>query len=397
MNSEILAVVDSLEREKGIPKEVLFSAMEAALLSAAKKMLGKDREDISVKVDRQTGEIKVIEAGKPVSSGAFGRIAAQTAKQVIIQKIREAEKDVIFDEYNGKIGNIISGLVHRFEKGNIIVDLVKTEAILPRSEQIQKERYNQGDRIRAYILEVRKVSHGPQIVLSRKSSEFVRRLFELEVPEILEGIVEIRSIAREPGERTKVAVHSKDEKVDPVGSCVGMRGSRVKDIVRELHGERIDIIRHSDDIKEYLKSALSPAVVDKVKVDRDNKILEVILKEDQLSIAIGKHGQNVKLASRLIGWEIEVRSKEEEEEKSSKDKIMEIKRKKKDADISKIKGIGKKAEKILRDSGFDTINSIAALSVKELTKLEGIGKKTAEKIVKSAKEMNKEDKTESKE
>ena len=397
MNSEILAVVDSLEREKGIPKEVLFSAMEAALLSAAKKMLGKDREDISVKVDRQTGEIKVIEAGKPVSSGAFGRIAAQTAKQVIIQKIREAEKDVIFDEYSGKIGNIISGLVHRFEKGNIIVDLVKTEAILPRSEQIQKERYNQGDRIRAYILEVRKVSHGPQIVLSRKSSEFVRRLFELEVPEILEGIVEIRSIAREPGERTKVAVHSKDEKVDPVGSCVGMRGSRVKDIVRELHGERIDIIRHSDDIKEYLKSALSPAVVDKVKVDRDNKILEVIIKEDQLSIAIGKHGQNVKLASRLIGWEIEVRSKEEEEEKSSKDKIMEIKRKKKDADISKIKGIGKKAEKILRDSGFDTINSIAALSVKELTKLEGIGKKTAEKIVKSAKEMNKEDKTESKE
>jgi transcription termination/antitermination protein NusA len=242
MNNELLTILDSLEREKGIAKEILFAAIESALVSAARKIVGKNKEDISVKVDRETGEIKVISEGKDVGSEEFGRIAAQTAKQVIIQKIREAERDVIHDEYLKKQGGIISGLVHRFEKGNIIVDLGKTEAVLLRNEQVSRERYKQGDRIRAYLLEVTKTAHGPQIILSRKAPEFVKKLFEFEVPEILEAIVEIRAIVRDAGERTKIAVYSKDEKVDPVGSCVGMRGSRVKDIVRELHGERIDII-----------------------------------------------------------------------------------------------------------------------------------------------------------
>ena len=354
--------------------------------------MGKDKEDISVKVDRETGDIKVLSGRKKIASDEFGRIAAQTAKQVIIQKIREAEKDVIYEDYHKKVGTITSGLVHRFEKGNIIVDLGKTEAILPRSEQVSKERYNQGDRIRAYILEVNKTSHGPRILLSRRSTDFVRKLFELEVPEIMEGIVEIRAIAREGGERTKIAVYSKDEKVDAVGSCVGMRGSRVKDIVRELHGERIDIVRWNENIETYLKSALSPAEVKKVKIDKEFNRIEAIVKDDQLSIGIGKHGQNVRLASRLIGWEVDIRGETEAKKKVKKrpkgvPSEVEGEKKEKIITISKLKGVGKKAEKVLKEAGFDTVSKIAASSVSDLTKLEGIGKKGAEKIIASAKEL----------
>jgi len=378
-----LTIIDSLERERGISREVLFEAIESALLSAAKRILGKDREDISVKISRETGEIEVSSGDKKVDSADFGRIAAQTAKQVIIQKLREAEKDVIYEEYHHKVGAIANGLVHRFEKGNIIVDLGKTEAVLPRSEQIQKEKYNQGDRIRAYILDVSKSSHGPQIILSRKSPDFVRKLFELEVPEIMDGIVEIKSIARESGERTKVAVYSKDEKVDPVGSCVGMRGTRVKDIVRELHGERIDIVRWNDDMETYLKNALSPAEIKKIKIDRENKKIEAIVKEDQLSIGIGKHGQNVRLASRLIGWEIDIRGEKETKEKAE----APLEKAKKEITILDIKGVGKKIEKVLREAGLDSIDKIASVDMSELVKLEGIGKKAAEKIIASAKEL----------
>ncbi|NQT22701.1 MAG: transcription termination/antitermination protein NusA [Candidatus Omnitrophica bacterium] len=390
MNNEILNILDSLERERGISKEILFEAIESALLSAARKILGRDKENISVKVDKETGEIKVTSGRKKVRSEEFGRIAAQTAKQVIIQKIREAEKDIIYEDYTKKVTTITTGLVHRFEKGNIIVDLGKTEAILPRSEQVSKERYKQGDRIRAYIMETNKTSHGPQIVLSRKSPEFIKKLFELEVPEILEGIVEIRAIAREDGERTKVAVYSKDEKIDPVGSCVGMRGSRVKDIVRELHGERIDIVRWSDDTRTYLKNALSPAEISKINIDREHKRIEAILKDDQLSIGIGKHGQNVRLASKLIGWEIDIRGEEPPEKEPKVEKAAAVKKEKekeKAPSISKIKGVGKKTEPVLIEAGFDSLSKIAAADVKELTKLEGIGKKGAEKIIASAKEM----------
>lgn len=404
MNSEILTIVDALEREKGIPKEVLFSAIESALLSAARKILGKDRTDIIVIIDRETGEIKVSAGGKEIESGDFGRIAAQTAKQVIIQKIREAERDVIFEDYNKRIGTIVSGSVHRFERGNIIVDLGKTEGVLPRSQQCPNERYKQGDSIRAYLLEVAKTGHGPQIILSRSDAAFVRKLFELEVPEISEGIVQIKTISREAGERTKIAVSSKEEKVDAVGACVGMRGTRVKDIVKELHGEKIDIVRWNSSIGEYLKAALSPAEISEINADEEKKSIEVMVKEDQLSIAIGKHGQNVRLASKLIGWELDIRllresknaekgiksktaPKETEKKKRAREMLSGVtpKPKKKTPSIKTLDGVGKKAETILIAAGLDTIAKIAVSPIEDLTKLEGIGRKTAEKIIASAK------------
>ena len=235
-NEELLTVLEHIEREKGIGREFLFKAIESALASAARKIIGNKEAEVTAEIDRATGAIKIISGGKEINSAEFGRIAAQTAKQVIMQKIREAERDIVFEEYQKRVGTITSGSVHRFEKGDIIVDLGKAEGVLPRSEQCPKERYKQGDRIRAYILEVNKTAHGPQVILSRADAAFVRKLFEIEVPEITEGIVEVKSISREAGDRTKIAVRSKDEKVDAVGACVGMRGSRVKDIVRELQG-----------------------------------------------------------------------------------------------------------------------------------------------------------------
>jgi len=408
MNGEILMIVDSMEREKGIPKEVLFEAIESALLSAAKKMLGKHRTDITVKIDRETGNIKVSsEDKKKIDSGEFGRIAAQTAKQVIIQKIREAERDIIFSDYTKRIGTIVTGLVHRFERGNIIVDLGKTEGLLPKSQQCHSERYNQGDRIRCLVLEVEKTSRGPQVILSRSDTTFVKKLFELEVPEISEGIVEIKAISREPGERTKMAVSSKDEKVDPVGACVGMRGNRVKDIVKELHGEKIDVVRWNEDIKEFLKGALSPAEIEKLVIDKEKKSIEVIAKDDQLSLAIGKHGQNVRLASKLVGWELDIRSEDKDEKSKKREKAKEkakeifaetkeekvkpepVKTKGKKSSIKSLGGAGKTVEKTLIEAGYDTPEKIASLKVEDLTKLKGIGKKTAEKIVASAKEKEK--------
>ncbi|MEE9500307.1 MAG: transcription termination factor NusA [Candidatus Omnitrophota bacterium] len=397
MNEEILTVIDSIEREKGIPKEVLFEAIESALLSAARKILGKHKTDITVTIDRETGEIRVTSGNKKIESGEFGRIAAQTAKQVIIQKIREAEREIIFDDYHNRVGGIVTGAVHRFERGNIIVDLGKTEAILPRSEQCPGERYKQGDRIRAYLAEVTKTNRGPQIILSRSSVEFVRKLFELEVPEIPEGIVEIKSISREASERTKIAVYSNVEKVDPVGACVGMRGNRVKDIVRELHGEKIDIIRWSENIEEYLKAALSPAKISKINMDKEKRSIEVIVKTDQLSIAIGKHGQNVRLASRIIGWELDIRPEEEAKKAAAKKAEGEKKAAKKEIaktlpagrkalSIKSLDGVGKKAESTLSSAGFDTIEKIASASISDLIKLNGIGKDRAKKMVASAKE-----------
>lgn len=388
MNNEILSIIDSIEREKGVPKETLFQAIESALVSAAKKILGKDTEDIAVTIDRETGEIKVKSGSKKIDSGAFGRIAAQTAKQVIIQKIREAERDVVFEEYTKRIGSMITGSVHRFERGTIVVELGKTEGILPKSHQAPGERYKQGDTIRSILLEVAKTGHGPQIVLSRTSTDFVKELFVLEVPEISQGIVEIKAIAREPGERTKITVRSNDEKIDAVGACVGMRGSRVKDIVKELHGEKIDIVRWNDNLEEYLKAALSPAKITKLNINKEAKSIEVMVAEDQLSLAIGKHGQNVRLASRLIGWELDIRNaegtkKEEVEEIASSGRSVGPPRN--DVAIKKLDGVGKKAEKTLTEAGFDTLEKIAASSVKDLTKLDGIGKKTAEKIIASAK------------
>jgi len=393
---ELLSILDYIERERGIDKEILFQSLESALVSAARKIVGKKTEDIVVNIDRETGEIKVKAEGKVVKSEEFGRIAAQTAKQVIIQKLREAERDVIYEDFQAKIGSIASGTVHRFERGDIIVDLGKTEAVLPRNQQCPHERYRQGERIRAYVMEVNKGQKGPQIILSRANPGLVKKLFELEVPEILEGIVEVRAISREPGERTKIAVFSKEEKVDSVGACVGVRGQRVKGIVSELHNERIDIVRWSDDVKEFVKAALSPAEVSSINMNREAKRLEAIVEDDQLSLAIGKHGQNVRLASKLTGWEIDVRGRtqisEKKEKKEKKEKTPAGKEKtpEKGKAISKatvegLDGVGKKTMTTLLEAGFDTIEKLKKVKAEDLAKLDGIGKKTAEKIIKSAK------------
>ena len=397
MNEELLTILDHIEREKGIDKELLFKAIESALASAAKKIICNKEAEVEAVIDRKTGEINIMSEGKVIKSEGFGRIAAQTAKQVIIQKIREAERDIVLDDYTKRIGTIVNGSVHRFEKGDIIIDLGKTEAVLPRSQQSQAERYKQGDRIRAYVLEVNKTAHGPQIILTRSDVAFVKKLFEIEVPEIMDGIVEIRNISREPGERTKVAVLSKDDKVDAVGACVGMRGSRVKDIVNELKGERVDIVRWSDDIKEYVKASLSPAEPLEITVDKANKRIGVVVADDQLSIGIGKHGQNVRLASRLIGWEIDIRGKEEKAKKAAEEAADKTKEKEETKtaepaieaegaegfNLTSIKGIGLKISNILKKAGYGTPEKLKNLTVEDLTKLEGIGKKTAEKILKA--------------
>ncbi len=392
MNGELLAVLDYIEREKGIKKDILISAVETALVSAAKKALGcnKLQHDITVKLDPQTGDIKVFQAQKKVDSEDFGRIAAQTAKQIIIQKIREAERDVIFNDFNAKIGTVISGSVHRFEKGDIVVDLGKTEAVLPKREQIHKEAYKQGERVRAYILEVRKSGRGPQVVLSRTHPGLVKRMFELEVPEIIEGIVEIKAIAREQVERTKIAVWSKDSKVDSLGACVGMRGSRVKEIVRELHGERIDIVKWNEEPAEFIAAALSPAQINKIKIDKGNKKVDVIVEDDQLSLAIGKKGQNVRLAVKLTGWDIDIKPKKSLEEVKGELFVQDVQQKTgkeagvESASLHKLPRVGPKTLEALVNAGFDTIEKIAGANQKDLAAIKGIGKKTAQNLIKAA-------------
>src|SRR3989338_1124023 len=300
MSTELLSVLENIEREKGISRQVLIESVEAALVSAARKVVHDKDKDIQVKIDLETGRIKILSEGKEIVSNEFGRIAAQTAKQVIFQKIREAERDVIFNEFNKKSNSIVSGTVYRFEKGALLVDLGKTEGMLPKRELSPRDSYRQGDTIHAYILEVNKTAKGPQILLSRNHPNFVKCLFELEVPEVAEGMVEIKSVSREAGDRTKIAVWSKNEKVDCVGACVGIRGSRVKGVVKELQGEKIDIVRWSDSVEEFVKASLSPAEVSSVKIlAPEEKKVEVVVSDDQLSLAIGKNGQNVRLASKL--------------------------------------------------------------------------------------------------
>lgn len=373
MNQNLLAVLDSIERDKGIKKEILIKAIESALISAARKSEGKFA-DVKVEFDQITGDFKVFSAdGRDVSVG-FGRIAAQTAKQVIIQKIREAERDVVFEEYQHKINDIASGAVHRFDKGVVIVDLGRVEGILPKKEIPPNEEYNQGDRIKAVVVEVRKGPKGPQIMLSRSSPGLVKRLFELEVPEIYEGIVEIKSVSREAGARTKIAVYSKDDKVDPVGACVGMRGQRVKNIVGELGGEKIDIVRWSVNLADFIAGSLSPAEILTIRINETYKKAEVIVADDQLSLAIGKKGQNVRLAAKLTGWNIDIRSK------SEIDHLKEI-------PIGDVEGVGPKIEKELKKAGIDNVGKVVKMDVKELTEIKGIGKSKAEKILQSAKEI----------
>ena len=389
MSQELLAIIEQIEREKGIKKEVLIQAIESALLSAAKKVIDiKPDEELKIELDPNTGKIKVIRNKEEITSIDFGRIAASTARQVIIQKMREAEKDVVFNEFQGRVGEIVSGTVYRFEKGNIIIDLLgKAEGILLKREQNLREEFKQGQRIRAYVLEVRKDTKGPQIILSRTHPNLVKKLFELEVPEIYEGIVEIKSISRQPGERTKLAVWSKNEKVDSVGACVGMRGNRVRNIVNELQGEKIDIVRYNDDIREYIKAALSPAQVSEIKLDKEAQKAKVIVEDDQLSLTIGKHGQNVRLASRLIGWELDIRTKTTVDTEAAKE--VEAAKKKEEVSLGQLPGVGEKTLGNLLAAGIKTIEDILKAKPQDLTKIKGIGAKKAEKLIQEAKKLSK--------
>ncbi|HEY8368831.1 MAG TPA: transcription termination factor NusA [Thermodesulfobacteriota bacterium] len=332
-------VIEQVGKDKGISKEILIEALENALLSAAKKEFGPQRE-IEARYNEQLGEVELFQfktvvekvtntyteisledareidpeaqigdsLGIKMDSASFGRIAAQTAKQVIIQKVRDAERDIIYNEFQERQGELVNGIVQRFERGNIIVDLGRTEAVLLPRDQVPREAYRQGDRIRAYVMDIKKTPKGPQILLSRTHPGLLIKLFELEVPEISEGIVKIEAAAREPGGRAKIAVSSRDPDVDPVGACVGMKGSRVQAVVQELRGEKIDIVPYSEDPVRFVVNALAPAEVSDVRVDEENKTMEVLVPDDQLSLAIGKRGQNVRLAAKLTGWKLDIKS-----------------------------------------------------------------------------------------
>ncbi len=365
MSRELLSSLESIEKEKGIQKQVLLEALRQALVSACRKTF-PDREDVDVQIDPNTCDIRLIQEGKEIDDADFGRIAAQTAKQVIIQKIREAERESIFGDYNKRQGDIISGHVHRIEKKAIIVDLGKTEGILPAREQSLLDEYRQGDLIRALVFEVKKTSRGPEIILSRAHGDLVKKLFELEVPEVHDGIVQIKGVAREAGSRTKIAVYSQDDKIDCVGSCVGIRGQRVKNIVRELGGEKIDIVRYCSDFETYLKNSMSPAEISEIKLNEKNKAAEILVQDDQLSLAIGKKGQNVRLASKLLGWRLDVRSQSQK------------------IPLGSLKGIGAKTEEILKGAGIQSIKDILKSNAEDLEKIPGIGKKMAEKIIAAA-------------
>ncbi|MBU5314267.1 transcription termination factor NusA [Tissierella carlieri] len=339
MNGDFIDALREIEKEKGISKDVIFDALESALISSYKKNFNAS-QNVEVEMDRETGKVKVLalkevvdiveneyleisledakeiddrfQAGDilkvEITPKDFGRIAAQTAKQVVIQRIRDAERDVIYDEFINRENEIITGLVQRISKNNVYIDLGKTEGILPPSEQMEGEEYNQGDRLKLLISEVKKTTKGPQIILSRSHPNLVKRLFELEVPEINDGIVEIYSISREAGSRTKISVFSKDSNVDPLGSCVGFKGSRVKVIVDELKGEKIDIVIWSKDIGEFIANSLSPSKVLNVITNEKEKSAVVVVPDYQLSLAIGKEGQNARLAAKLTNWKIDIKS-----------------------------------------------------------------------------------------
>src|ERR1051325_8465103 len=337
MNAELLAILDYWEKEKGISRNVLLSAVEEALLSAAKKAVGPARE-LRVAIDPKTGDIKafakliasdkviskhdqisIFEARRlkadvqigeemeiEVTPTDFGRIASQNAKQALMQHIRRAEKQLIYAEFKDRTGDIVSGTVRRFERSDVTVDLGKYEALLPNRERVPTEEYQIGERIRCYVRAVENTLHGPEIILSRADPQFVVKLFQLEVTEINDGTIEVKGIAREPGFRTKLAVYSRDEKVDPVGACVGLRGQRVKNIVRELNNEKVDIIKWDPNIKNFITNALAPAKLKTFEIDEANRRVKIIVSDDQLSLAIGKRGQNARLTSKLTGWHVDI-------------------------------------------------------------------------------------------
>ena len=405
MFTELGRVIEELCKEKGINKQIIVEALEAALLKVAKNKYGQSME-IEASFNEELGEVElfsfrtVVEnvvnrskemsledarkrdqeaelgdsIGEKMDTALFGRIAAQTAKQVIMQTLREAERENVFQEFKDKKGDMVTGIVQRFEKGDVIVALGKSEAILPVQEQIPKESFSLRERVKAYIVEVKKSTKGPQVLLSRTHPGFLIKLFELEVPEISEGIVKIRSVAREPGSRAKIAVESSDLRVDPVGACVGNRGNRVQNVVHELRGEKIDIIPWTSDPAKFACSALAPAEISEIIVDEDVHSMEVLVEDNQLSLAIGKKGQNVRLAAKLTNWKIDIKGRVKEEGAAQEpyEQLLEI------------PGIGKLTAEILYKANYTTMQDVASARQEELTAIPGIGEKKAKKIKESA-------------
>lgn len=404
MNEKLIEALREIELEKEIPQGKLISVLETALVSAYKKDFGT-LPQVRAEVAPETGDMKILAAKKivkevqnskkeiskkelkkfglkgklgeeveiDITPQEFGRIAAQTAKQIILQKIKEEERELIYEEFKEKEGEVLTGTVERQEyTKNLLIDLGKTEALLPRREQVFRENYGQGERIRVYVLEVRKVSRGPQIIVSRTHPRLMMRLFEMEVPEISSGDVEMKSAAREPGTGSKIAVASRRENIDPVGACVGVRGTRVNAIVGELKGERIDIVRWNEDSAAFITNALSPATVTNITLNRETKSAEVIIPDDKLSLAIGKGGRNVRLAARLTGWKIDLHS--ESEIAAQKARLPEL------------SGVGPVMSERLEEKGFCRLEDLVKAEISQLTEVPGIGKKTAEKIVSAAKE-----------
>jgi len=416
MSNIIAQTIEQISKEKNVDPKIIISALEDAMVAASRKFY-KTSEDINARFDPETGmieifavrrvvetvenpslEISLAEAKEiddtlqiddtveiPKPTDVLGRIAAQTAKQVILQKVREAERQNIYNDYSQKIGEMVNGVAKRFEGPDIIVDIGKTEALLPLREQSRAETYKQGERIRAVIVKVLPVAKGPQVILSRADPQLLVRLFEMEIPEIYDGTIVVKSAVHEPGDRAKVAVASLDRDVDPVGACVGMKGSRINSIIRELRGEKIDIVQWSDDPAQYAANALNPAKISKVLViDPSEKRMEVIVEEKQQSLAIGKKGQNVRLASRLIGWQIDVKS--EEQKKQEVLSVMESLTSS-STSLSELEGISDRLIERLRESGIENVERILELGEDKLKEIPGIGDKTAAKIMEAARDL----------
>lgn len=411
MASDLIKVLEQVGREKGVERDTLIATLEEAVKAAARKKLGPNY-DLEINFNEELGEVEIFEFKEVVEKvenenleitleqaaeidpdavigdslgirmelDELGRVAAQSAKQVIMQRLREAERNIVYDDFKDRRGEIIHGIVQRFDKGSIIVNLGKAEAELPPKEQIPKESYKQGDRIRAYILEVKQFSRGPQIVLSRTHPNFLSMLFENEVPEISESIVSIIQVAREPGSRAKIAVSSKDSDVDPVGACVGMKGSRVQAVVQELRGEKIDIVTWDNDPAKFICNALAPAEIIRVVVDEANQSMVVVVPDDQLSLAIGRRGQNVRLASKISGWNLDVTSESDynTDLKASYNSLLSL------------EGVGEAIATELYQEGFRSIEDVASASIEELTAISGIGEASAKDLIETASEYAEE-------
>ena len=408
---ELLQIADAVAREKSIDKQIVIAAMADAIQKAARSRYGQET-NIRADINPQTGEMKLqrlMEVVESVEDYAtqislqdarernpdaqlgdfiaeqlppmdFGRIAAQSAKQVIVQKVREAERDRQYDEYKDRIGEIVNGTVKRVEYGNVIVDLGRGEAIIRRDELIPRENYKYGDRVRAYVYDVRREQRGPQIFLSRTHPQFMAKLFTMEVPEIYDGIIEIKSVARDPGSRAKIAVVSRDSSIDPVGACVGMRGSRVQAVVGELQGEKIDIIPWSPSAASFIVNALQPAEVAKVVLDEDAERIEVVVPDEQLSLAIGRRGQNVRLASQLTGWDIDIMTEQEESERRQKEFNERTNLFMEALDVDEMIG------QVLASEGFAQVEELAYVELDEISSIEGFDEDTAKEIQERARD-----------